>query len=144
MPRRRKWKWAAVLGTLFTGIVAPYIVEHWKGTPPDQIWGIIWHPFQLIIDWLAAPSQVSHASVLLLWSGLVLTLAALTGRWLMQRRSRKIPADFNPTAVQMLAIDWLVKAHGTPQSLSTLEDRAKPLTHQLGGGRILTAADGES
>jgi hypothetical protein len=55
MPRRRKWKWAAVvLGALFTGFVAPYTVERLKGTPPDQIWGIIWHPFQLATDWLAA------------------------------------------------------------------------------------------
>jgi hypothetical protein len=142
MLRRRKWLLAG-LGTLFTVVIGPYVVEQIKGIPPGQLWAAArkpfpWQPFQSADVWLAAPAQISHGRVLLLSVALVLTLAALIGLWLTRTRPpNRLPADFNPNAVQMLAIDWLLKAHGSPQSLSTLEDRAKPLTYQLGGAAFL-------
>jgi len=51
--------------------------------------------------------------------------------------SHKIPSDFDPTAVQMVAMGWLLKTHGSPQSLGNLHEQLRPLTANAGGRAFL-------
>src|ERR1700686_3890408 len=62
---------------LLIAVVAGYIVERIKGTPPGEIAAAFWHPFGIAINgissglhgtltWLCGPAQLTHFGVLVL------------------------------------------------------------------------------
>jgi hypothetical protein len=59
-----------VLLPLFVVVVGGYMVERIKGTPPNEIAAVLWHPLGATIDggsaWLRGPIQLSHLTLLLL------------------------------------------------------------------------------
>jgi hypothetical protein len=127
---------------LLAPIVAGYVVELIKGTPLSKIAAALWALLGAAIggfaSWLAIPAQVTHGRVLLLTLALTVTLAALIAKWLKaQARAHKVPADFNPTGVQLVAIGWMLKAYNTPQSLGQLYDQLGVLTQAAGGKAFL-------
>ena len=125
-----------------TGIIAGYVVEWTKGTPPSQIGAVLWAPFGTRIAafarWLEAPAPITHGRMLLLTLALAATLAVLIVNSVRAlARARRVPADFKPTGVQLAALGWMLKTYNTPQGLFTLQERFGDLTQNAGGKAFL-------
>jgi len=138
MAMKKVWAW---LGGLVTLILAGYIVALIQGIPLSGIAGVVWWFVRAAISsvagWLTAPAQVSHARLILLIALTAGIVFIVTKRRYSQPPIREVPTDFDPTAVQLLVMHWMLKMYNNPVTLGDLWQRSAVLTAAVGGNAFL-------